>query len=125
MSDYNFESEEVKLVAEIFLTQPDAYFQTLLVDTFESFMRTRGRSQAEDCFLLRMVYSFTHAFTIFTHGDIKLISLCEEQTYRFLLAFFKDKDLVEKCSIDLSPNTNSQETDSDTDTEIADCQSAS
>lgn len=113
------------MVSEIFLTHSDANFQTLLVDTFEAFMRTRGHSQVEDCFLLRMVNSFTHTFFIFTHANIKLISLCEEQIYRFLITFFEDKDLIEKCSLDLSPNTNSQETDSDTDTEVADCQSAS
>jgi len=60
-------------------------------------MRTRARSHVDDSFLLKMVGSFTHTFFIFTHSDIKLIALCEEQIYRFLVSFFEDTDLVEKC----------------------------
>jgi len=73
------DSDGTKLVAEIFLNQPNAYFQTLLVDTFEAFVQTRVSSNLDDSFLLKMVFSFTHTFFIFTHSDyIKSSTFCED-----------------------------------------------
>lgn len=94
---------------------------------FEAFLNLKAALPAtqislDDCMLLKIVSEFTHVFYIVNSTE-PLRRLCGLQSYAFLLLFFKDKDVVEKCQIDFCAGANSQETDPDSDDENLEMQS--
>ena len=77
-----------------------------------------------DCYTMKIVSEIIHAFYIFTHRKDQLV-LCLPQTCQLLKVFLNDRDLVEKCQIDLNTTTNSQDTEPDSDDELTELQSES
>lgn len=107
-----------------FLQQQDAYFQSLLIELFDAFlkMKSSSRNAVEDGQVLKITGEFAQAFFIMSVTE-QQTELCLPQLVNFLQLFFRDTDLVEKCQNDLSPTENSQDTEPDSDDEMSQLQS--